>query len=166
MRMTSNEGGLDIDWDEGAEFPDRDDAVFAVVYAKDLVPNLKQDQDTVGTLGEWIHWMQESIEDRREELEGMNEGESWSVVGIAIQKYSKNEDTENEVPIFNDYHRPTPDDFHEGGLIYRKSMPFDEINKGAKLGMSDEVLEIARESGLRADIDYFHPPEGSTGEKK
>lgn len=162
MRMITNEGEVQIDWVEDGEFPDRDDAVYAVVHAKDLIPNLIHQQDTRGSLTAWINWIEQSIQDRREYLEGLNPDETWLVVGIAVQKYAKSEDTGTEVPVFNQHHPPETDDLKSGPLIYRRSIPFSEINNDGNLGMSEEDLKTAHDLGLRADIDYFHSFDEST----
>ena len=89
MRMTTNEEEVEIDWVEGGAFPDQKEASFAIVYPNDLVPNLVYEEDTVGTLGEWIHWMEQFINKRREDL---NEGLDWSIDGISVPRDGAEED--------------------------------------------------------------------------
>ena len=156
MRLTTNdenEGTKIIEWTEGGEFPDRDDCVHAILNPEDLIPNLIHPPDSIASLSEWIGWMEKSIADRRREDE-LNDNERWCITGIQIQKYGVHEDVKSEVPIFNENYPPSEMDIlKQDGFIFRKSVPFDEVNK--VMGLTGDIVDRAKENNVRVDIDYF-----------
>ena len=153
MRITSNQGTEKIEWTEGGEFPDRDDCVRAIVNPEDMIPNLVQPPDSIATLPEWIGWMEKSVADRRRD-DDLNTDEKWCVTGIEFQKYGVHEEKEDLVPIFNQFHPPSDTDIKSGdGFIFRKSVPFDEVN--TVMGLTGEIVDAARDAKVRVDIDYY-----------
>jgi hypothetical protein len=129
MRIHTQDGWVEGDWEVGYPLPDHHSASMMWLEANDLIPNMNEDD-----VKDVIHLIEYPVNEALSDNEDADENDKWRLCGLMFQKTTLVDDDEENTSLagtsseLNVANADSPGDY-EMPFVLRRMIPMDRIKE-------------------------------------